>query len=364
MNTGVPPTLIFSDDVYSSLNLNNGAWDLSGTIYTATYNVDDTNMTQKNITVDVTGAQDIGGSVQDIYSAEIEFSIDTEAPTVSVDVIDLTLNGGNPSSLVTFTFSEVPANFDETDITPVNGTINGLIQDLGVDPTGKTYTATFVAIDGFEGTGSVTVGSDWQDAAGNNGIGSSDTVAISTGNPTVLDVTVSDLLITDADAGSTFGIIVTFSEMMNPASMPTLTFSPDVSGSLNFSSGSWDGSGMVYTGLYDILDANVSLSDITVDVTNAQDPEGNIQKDYTAQIEFSIDTLNPTVTSILDYNLDGVVSDSDNVVNYTVTVSEEVLVAGHERRAEPPRRAQPVDVAIVHADRHAARLMPRRFDRL
>ena len=39
-------------------------------------------------------------------------------------------------------------------------------------------------------------------------------------------------------------------------------------------------------------------ADVTVDVSGAQDAEGNAQQDYTAQVEFAIDTLNPTVNDV------------------------------------------------------------------
>ena len=37
---------------------------------------------------------------------------------------------------------------------------------------------------------------------------------------------------------------------------------------------------------------------VTVDVTGAQDANGNAQTDYTALAEFSIDTANPSVASV------------------------------------------------------------------
>ena len=39
------------------------------------------------------------------------------------------------------------------------------------------------------------------------------------------------------------------------------------------------------------------MPNVTIDVTGAQDANGNAQQDYTAEAEFSIDTLNPTVTA-------------------------------------------------------------------
>ena len=48
---------------------------------------------------------------------------------------------------------------------------------------------------------------------------------------------------------------------------------------------------------------------MTVDVTGAQDANGNAQNDYTAQAEFSIDTANPTVTTVTVNDL--VITDAD-----------------------------------------------------
>ena len=53
--------------------------------------------------------------------------------------------------------------------------------------------------------------------------------------------------------------------------------------------------GTIYTATYDVADANVLVPDVTIDVTGAQDANGNAQQDYTPEAEFSIDTLNPTV---------------------------------------------------------------------
>src|SRR5437867_10693369 len=114
-------------------------------------------------------------------------------------------------------------------------------------------------------------------------------------NPTVTDVTASDLLITDSDAGTgTFNVAVTFSEAMDISATPTLTFAPAVASTLTFSSGAWNAGHTVYTATYDVADANVDTANVTVDVTGAQDAHGNAQQDYTPSAEFSIDTLNPT----------------------------------------------------------------------
>src|SRR5204862_110346 len=98
--------------------------------------------------------------------------IDTKNPTVAVNVVDASLSDGDDSSVVTFNFSEAPVGFTAADITATHGTISDFAM---VDAT--HYTATFTADDGFEGSATVSVADGaFTDAAGNSGIGSSDTV--------------------------------------------------------------------------------------------------------------------------------------------------------------------------------------------
>ena len=78
-------------------------------------------------------------------------TIDRLNPTVAVNIVDGSLNDGDTSSQVTFTFSEAPVGFTAADITAVGGTVTGLTATA--DPL--VYTATFTATDGFSGTGSV-----------------------------------------------------------------------------------------------------------------------------------------------------------------------------------------------------------------
>src|SRR5262249_60469889 len=83
------------------------------------------------------------------------------------------------------------------------------------------------------------------------------------------------------------------------AAATTLTFNPAVSSTLTLArSGPSRRSADPYTATYNVADANVNLADVTIDVTGAKDANGNGQNDYTPLAEFSIDTLNPNVTSV------------------------------------------------------------------
>lgn len=98
---------------------------------------------------------------------ETEYQIDTIAPTVTVAITDASLNNADTQSVVTFTFSEAPADFDNTDLAVVGGTLSTVTVD-GSDPT--IYTATFTASANSNGTASISVNSgSYADAAGNPG---------------------------------------------------------------------------------------------------------------------------------------------------------------------------------------------------
>ena len=89
---------------------------------------------------------------------------------------------------------------------------------------------------------------------------------------------------------------------------PTFTFSPDVSSTLTFDHGFWTGTyndpgdghvlgGRDYTAWYDVSDANVPLSYISVAVTGAQTVVGgNVydQARYNRSELFAIDTVDPS----------------------------------------------------------------------
>mgnify|MGYP002813444628 FL=1 len=119
-----------------------------------------------------------------------------------------------------------------------------------------------------------------------------------TAAPTVTSVMANDLLISDSDAvADTFSIAVTFSQAMKTSATPILTYGTNVASTLTLTGGAWSAGNTVYTATYNVADGNVNLTNVTVDVTGAQDVSGNAQLNYTALPEFSIDTVNPSFTS-------------------------------------------------------------------
>jgi large repetitive protein len=105
----------------------------------------------------------------------LSFTLDTANPMVAVDIVDASLNDGDHSSQVTFTFSDAPVDFTAADVAVAGGTLTG----LAATANPLVYSATFTANDNFDGTGSVAVAvGSYTDTAGNVGAGLSDSVTI------------------------------------------------------------------------------------------------------------------------------------------------------------------------------------------
>jgi hypothetical protein len=242
---------------------------------------------------DAAGNNNTDGSEDD---NTVTMTVDTIRPTIEISTNKSALKADETATL-TFTLSESSANFIKSDINVTGGTLSNFTG------SGTSYTAIFTPDSNSTTNGVVSVASEkFTDAASNkNADGAEDnnkvTFTVDTSKPTVDSVAVSDLIITDADTGAgKFSVTVTFSEVMDTASVPTLTFAPSVASTLSNVNGAWSLANTVYTATYDVADANVKLDDITVDVTGAKDAAGNAQQDYTALDEFDIDTTNPVVS--------------------------------------------------------------------
>ena len=121
--------------------------------------------------------------------------------------------------------------------------------------------------------GSHTIVATETDAAGNTGSASLSFV-LDTQHATVLSVAINDLHLTVFDAGLTRSATITFSEAMDQTVAPTVT--NNASSTLTNPSGSWlDATHYVVS--YTVADANVTLGNITFDVSGGKDLAGNTQ---------------------------------------------------------------------------------------
>jgi predicted nucleic-acid-binding Zn-ribbon protein len=210
---------------------------------------------------------------------------DTTPPTVTVDIVDASLNDGDNNSLVTFEFSETVNGFTAGDVSVSGGTLSDFTQ---VD--GNSYTAIFTATDAVETTGSVSVAAaSYSDVAGNDGGAGTDTVTIDTLNPT-LAVDIVDTSLNDADNNS----LVTFEFSEDVAGFDN----SDVSVSGGTLSDFTQVDGNSYTAIFTATDAVETTGSVSVAAASYSDVAGNDGGAGTDTV--TIDTLNPTVGITFD----------------------------------------------------------------
>ncbi|MFM4718563.1 Ig-like domain-containing protein, partial [Aeromonas bivalvium] len=246
------------------------------------------------------------------------YRVDTQGPSVVVDIVDTALNVADKVSSVTFTFSEVPVGFTAADLTVSGGTISSLVQSAS-DPT--VWTATFTATDGFTGTASVAVkDGSYTDAAGNPGSAGSDTVAVDTQAPTAsitLDGSITaDDVINAAESKQNIAVTGTVGGDVKVGDTVTLTvngkaFTGQVLADKRFSI-NVPGSDLAADG-DKVIDAKVTTTDAAGNSTTATDTEG-----------YRVDTQGPSV--VVDIVATELKVDDTSAV--TFTFSEPVQAFG------------------------------------
>ena len=306
------------DDITPSNGTLSAFTTIDGNSYSVTFTATDGFDGTGTVTVEASYSDSLGNPGT---TGSDTVDIDRANPTVTVNIVDVSLNDVDNDSTVTFEFSEEVQFFSIDDLTPTNGTLSAFTA-LDSD----SYTVVFTATDGIEASGSLSVGAGtYTDLAGNNGGAGSDTVTIDTLNPTVTGITADDTWITDEDTegGGTFTIQVTFSEPMNQSVRPTVLFDRNLDSTLTLDTppGMWT-SATTYEADYVSADANVYAEDVYVDIEDAIDANGNPMQEYTPVSKtFDVDTENPTVTVVFE---DALLTDADNQSLVTITFSEVV----------------------------------------
>jgi hypothetical protein len=212
-------------------------------------------------------------------------AVDTQRPTVAIDIADTALAAGQ-TSLVTFTFSEAVTGFTNADITVENGTLSavssgddGLTWTGALTPTAALNDATNVLAVDRSGV---------SDTFGNAGTGTA------TSANYVLDATVPTATVVMADSalrlGETSAVTITFSEAV------TGFTSADLSGPNGSLSGlSTSDGGVTWTATYtptgDVTDAT---NLVTLAGSGVTDVAGNPGVGTTSSGNFTIDTARPT----------------------------------------------------------------------
>ena len=159
--------------------------------------------TTASITVAANGYTDAAGNNGGAGTTPT-LTVDTTAPTLVITSSVSAVKAGETAT-ITFTFSETPTGFDNSDIVVTGGTLGTL------SGNGTTRTATFTPTTNADSTtASITVAANgYTDAAGNNGgAGTTPTLTVDTTAPTLV-ITSS---VSAVKVGETATITFTFSE--------------------------------------------------------------------------------------------------------------------------------------------------------
>ncbi|MCA6126340.1 hypothetical protein J6500_31285, partial [Bradyrhizobium sp. WSM 1704] len=257
------------------------SWAADHTSATATFTATDGITASGSVTVAAGSYTDVAGNLGSTGTDTV--AIDTQNPTLTVDIVDGALSDGHNSSVVTFTFSEAPVGFTAADISATHGTVSNLAATA--DPL--VFTATFTADDGFTGNGSVSVtAGSYTDAALNLGGTGTDSVTIDTENPTVVvDLDRS----TFNDHNNTGTVTFTFSEV--PSGFDLADVSVTGGGLSNLQP--VVGNPLQYTATFTADDNSTTAVAISVAADKFTDPVGNDNLASNTDTA-TVDTQNPT----------------------------------------------------------------------
>ena len=241
-------------------------------------------------------------------SDPLTFTLATTAPTAP-DAPDLQATSDTGYSTSDNITNETTPTFDLSGASPYFRFYCGTTQLSGDYETGSTYT-TASQSDGTYGFSVTAV-----DAAGNESSKSTAlSVRIDTVTPAVESIAPNLTTITEANVGTgTLEVRITYTEDMDTNANPTVSLTPDVSGTLTYDPAwSWWVSNNTFKAAFDVADADAVVAHVGVGVTAAADVAGNVQAAYNGTDNFSINTLTtpatvtnvvPTVTVVTDNNV-------------------------------------------------------------
>lgn len=261
-----------------------------GLTWTATFTPSGSTTDASNIiTLDNSGVMDLAGNIGSGSIDSNNYVIDTQRPTAVIQIADSTLKAGQ-STTVTVTFSEAVTGLTTADFSVANGTLSSLSTSDNI-----TWTATLTP------NGNITDSSNLitldntglQDAAGNAGIGStdSDNYTIDTQRPTA-SIIVAD---TALKAGQNSTVTITFSEAVSGLSTADFSVANGTLSNLASSDG-----GITWTAT---LTPSANVTDptnlITLDNTGYSDAAGNTGTGSTDSNNYAMDTQRPAATIVV-----------------------------------------------------------------
>ena len=339
MNTAVAPNIVFvGGDGTSTLVSAGGEWQPDAMTYVANFNVVDANVTVADLQLSVNGAQDLDGN-NNVPGISGSIMIDTQNPSVNNFISDISdvindeevVSAGSIS--MSFTFSEMMDVASTPSFTFASADAESTLMfnagssSWSVDQ--MTYSAVFDLVDANVEADIIDVETATaMDMNGNAQVmyAISNATIIDTKNPSVQGLSMTTANISDADAGSTFEITLTFDEAMDNSSTPQIIFPEGGVGTtlwLNEAGSMWvdDNS---YMASYFVVDNNVDLSGADIQQVGLTDEFGNEQIVYASTDAINIDTHNPEVLSVVASE-DVVADDNDGgILELTFSFDDEM----------------------------------------
>ena len=285
-----------------------------GVIWTATFTPSgNTDSAMNVITLENSGVQSGSGNAGDGRTDSNNFAIDTMRPTSTIKVANSNLGIG-ATTTVTITFTEVVAGLSLPDLAVANGTLSNLVSADG----GMTWTATLTPTAGInDGTNLILLdNSDVTDSSGNpgSGIGISNSYALDAERPTVKSIVVDQATL---KAGDTTLVTFTFSERVTDfdnadLTVPNGTLTPVSSAD----------SGLTWTATFTpTAGTSAPTNVITLAWASITDLAGNTGSGTATSNNYALDTVRPTVTSIV---IDKATLKAGDTALVTVTFGEKV----------------------------------------
>jgi hypothetical protein len=142
------------------------------------------------------------------------------------------------------------------------------------------------------------------------------------GLPKVTDITYSSAVVSDSEVGTgTFTISVTFDQMMDMSVAPSIAFpmSDPSMNTLTMTGFMWMDDFTVDI-MYDVADANETLTGIWVQVTGGTDLDGGVQEIHLVADQFMVDTENPM--AVMNVPSADLITDASATYSTTITFSE------------------------------------------
>ncbi|WP_231380647.1 Ig-like domain-containing protein [Pseudomonas mandelii] len=269
------------------------------------------NDTTNLITLDNTGISDLTGNAGSGTTDSNNYAIDSQRPTATIVLSDSTLKPGE-TALVTITFSEAVAGFDNSDLSVANGILSAVSSSDG----GLTWTATFTPTAGItDASNLITLNnSGVSDVAGNIGAGTTNSAnyVVETQVPTATIVVADSAL----KAGETSLVTITFSEAVSGFTNADLTVANGTLSSVSSSDGgvTWTATFTPAAGVTDTTNL------ISLDNSGVTNVSGNSGVGVTDSNNYAIDTARPTATIVVADNKLGI----GETTTVTFTFSEAV----------------------------------------